>query len=229
MSNPISIKDSVVKRKNHNIKLNDKILVYFNGKKWRAISLENISNALFLHDKFENVKISIIFCPKTSIALMVDKYCSFHHYEDDLMYYTDNYNVYSIIDPPEYSAINRSVFICTLMSALLYFCDIEFVILPERNKPNLEIKTKVSNSKNLILHPNTLVYVLKINNKKIILLGKDSTKTSITGYDLKKSNVIDFLANHNVCPGNTIYVFPIFYWQAVKFFPKEIYKKCYAH
>ena len=58
------------------------------------------------------------------------------------------------------------------------------------------------NSDQHLVHPKTLVYVIqyksaKSNEEKTsILLGRNMDKTTVTGYDIKKSGLLEYLGKH---------------------------------
>jgi hypothetical protein len=79
-----------------------------------------------------------------------------------------------------------------------------------------------------LIHPKTLVYIIQYRDahstnakeKISIILGKDSDKNNVSGYDLKKSNLINYLYKYqSKIINKSGYIMPMLWYTAKEIYP----------
>lgn len=199
------------------LKLNDQILIYNDGTYWKIVPLKICLMYPIIYDTYDNndqtFQITIIVCPITLISVVLKGIFTFDTYNNLTMIVKDkNENIMPIdvgykIDTNYiiYQNKRSDAKLMVLRDAIMFAPDA--LILKLKNKP---IKTIIpaeyytneidiyGNMLNTLIHPKTLVYVIqyksnKTNNEKIsIILGKDSQKDTVTGFNLKQSGVTSY-------------------------------------
>lgn len=206
----------------NNLSLLDNVLLYNSGSQWKIIPLNLALSYPIIYDKYahedQTYDITIILCPITlrcSIFKGIFEFETYHNYT--MILKEKNLDVIipismgMRIDKQYIIHPNRrvEVQISTLKSALMFIPDTIFMISDKKIHPVIDIEY-YSNLKDIdqnnlegLIHPKTLVYIIqyksfKSNEEKVsILLGKDASQNSVSGYDMKKSEIIKYLDKYN--------------------------------
>ena len=122
----------------------------------------------------------------------------------------------------------------TLKNALMLVPDLLILqtnksVYPVINKKYYTNKLDTSDNKiKSSIHPKTLVYIIKYKSlksnksKKLILIGKDASKNNVSGYDLYKSGIMDYLDKYKYkIMENSGYIYPILWFTQIN---KKDYK-----
>jgi|SaaInlStandDraft_6_1057023.scaffolds.fasta_scaffold16204_2 hypothetical protein len=246
--NKIINKDEYTFMPDHNtsIKLTDQVLLYNIGQKWKIIPLIIALSYPIIYDSYETTDgifhVTIVICPITLRAVILKGVFQFVTYENFTMMLNE-YEKDNLISVDSGFKIGKDyvvqhnkrfgIMICTLRNALVFTPDINYMII-NSNKPidtvvNMEYYSNNFNIDGDIvetsIHPKTLCYLIQIKKKRekvkqYLLLGIDSSKDDITGYDIKKSGIYDYLNNHNdKIIEKEAYILPMLWYMAKMLYP----------
>lgn len=218
---------------NHKLSLNlsDQIILFNIDATWKVIPLLVSLSYPIIYDTVDKNTVSIVVCPISLRCSVFKAKYIFDSYWTDIMILknidtNEKEPITQKINIDDKILINTSkryeIKIMTLKNALLLVPDLLILQTNKSIKPILNLKyytNKYDNNNNKIkskFHPKTLVYVVKYKstksnkNKKIILLGSDISKNIVTGYDLHKSGVMNYLEKYKYkILENTGYIYPI--------------------
>ena len=224
------------------IKLSDQVLFYNSGDGWKIIPLIWALTYPIIYDVYSNENnhydVTIVVCPVTLITVMFKGIFTLNSYDGLTMILQekDTNNLIPIdsgkkIDNKYLIQTNKrsEIQISTLRNALIMAPDISYMVI---NK-NLKIDTIIDlsyysdekdifgNTINYYIHPKTLCYVIQKKKfgsnkeKNYIILGKDASKNEITGYDIRKSGIVDYLIKNNEkLIRDDAYIFPMLWCTA---------------
>jgi hypothetical protein len=207
------------------LELSDKVVAYSCGFMWKIIKLDTMKNRIILHDKYVNntdsIDITLVLCPISLYSCTFTGILKYIEHRNDIMILEDKDEQFEIIDD---SRNKYEVFIGNLSSIILLFPDAKSINI--KNNINLNIKIPVSepNSK-------TLVYLIAYKSKhqkdkikKYIIIGNDVNKNSESGYDLRKSKLIEYLISvRDKITERNGYIVPILLDYAKIYFPSSKY------
>jgi hypothetical protein len=227
------------------LQLSDNIVLYNSGNQWKIILLSICLSYPIIYEKyvFNNDKydVTIIVCPVTLRSVMFKGKFKFDKYEhfrmilkddDDLLPIDMNKKINNKFIIQDNKRIE--VKIMTLRNAIIYAPDAIYMNCNKKIDPIINISYYSNNmdiNNNLLetgfIHPKTLVYIANFNSKTtqeekyVILLGNDSNKDFVTGYDV----VLSKLNNHLIKYRSKIidkdgYILPMLWYIA-----KIVYKK----
>lgn len=228
----------------YNLKLDDHVVLYNNGHQWKIVPLKISLAYPIIYDIYsyedEQYDVTIVVCPITLQSVMFKGKFKFFKYEgykmiliedNDIMPIDLNYKINDKFVIQENKRIE--VKISTLRNAIISAPDAVFMKCNRLPKPIINPEY-YNNHKNIYnyplqpgnIHPKTLVFVVRYgisktdSEKYVILLGHDSNKTEPTGYDIKKSKLIDHLIKYrSKIIKKDGYIMPILWYTA-----KEIYE-----
>ena len=232
-------------KQNHvlSINMSDQIILFNVSNEWKVIPLIILLSYPIIHDKLNKNIISIVLCPKTfRCSVFDDEYCFENYYNDVMMLKNKTTNSIEpitqkiIIDGK--TLFNNSkrfeIKIMTLKNALMLVPDLLILqtnksVYPVINKKYYTNKLDTSDNKiKSSIHPKTLVYIIKYKSlksnksKKLILIGKDASKNNVSGYDLYKSGIMDYLDKYKYkIMENSGYIYPILWFTQIN---KKDYK-----
>lgn len=231
------------------IKLSDQVLFYNSGNSWKIIPLIWALTYPIIYDTYyygnTHHDVSIIVCPITLTTVMLKGIFTLNTYDGLTMILQEKDTNYIIpinsgkkIDNKYVIETNKrsEIQISTLRNALVMAPDIMYMVI---NK-NLKIDTIIdmsyySDDKDIYgktltyyIHPKTLCYVIQKKKfgsqieKTYVLLGKDADKHNITGYDIRKSGIIDYLMiNNEKLIRDEAYILPILWCTAQVIYEKS--------
>lgn len=205
-----------------NLNLIDNMVIYNNGVSWRIIPLNIMLRYSILYDYYyiENKKylVSLIVCPISLRSVLLKGKFVFKQYNETqlILQESETHNILpidlnsKIDDNFIVSKTKRSeVKILTLKNALLLIRDFIYISVNKnkikKHMHKIYYSNLLDNNNNKIIsefHPKTLVYVVHYKSFKTkkdkysIIIGKDISKTKVTGYDILKSGVSDYLNNY---------------------------------
>jgi hypothetical protein len=237
-----------------NIGLSDNILMYNSGDQWKIIPLSVALSYPIIYDTFsisnENYKVSIILCPFTLRATIVKGIFEVETYNDTKMIIKDKdnnlmpINLGYTIDTNYIIHSNKriDIKISNLRTAIINYANDSLFMKTNKNiiiNPILNEEYYTNNIDMFnneldegLIHPKTLTYIIQYKSHKnesektSIILGKDCNKNSVTGYDLKKSGLFEYLKKYETKIINRSgYVMPILWYIAKEDYPdaKVIY------
>lgn len=248
--NSLDINDFVYTSKdNNNLQLSDNVVLYNDGNLWKIIPLKIMFIYPIIYDQYaysdEKYDVSIIVCPITLRSVMFKGKFKFYKYEDyrmiiqnsdDIMPIDLNYKISKNFIVQENKRIE--VKILTLRSAITYAPDAHFINIKKSKINENEIVLNCDYYSNNLdiygneikkdnIHPKTLVYIVYYKShstkkyKIAILIGNDYSDKNISGYDVIKSKINEYLIKNrsNIIKKNG-YIMPMLWYMA-----KEIYKK----
>jgi hypothetical protein len=226
-------------KQNHilSINLSDQIILFNVSNEWKVIPLIVSLSYPIIYDKLDKNIISIIVCPVTfRCSVFNNEYC-FEKYNNDIMLLKNKTT--GLIEPitQKINIDGKTIFnnskrfeikMMTLKNALMMVPDLLILqtnklIEPVINKKYYTNKLDIFDNKiKSSIHPKTLVYIIKYKsiksnkNKKIILLGKDNSKNHVSGYDLGKSGIIEYLDKYKYkIIENSGYIYPILWFTQI--------------
>ncbi len=204
------------------ILLSDNVILFNILDEWKIIPLNICLSYPIIYDEYEDENekfdISIIVCPLTlKVSIFKGKFI-FDVYQDSKMYIREfdrkeSENMMAlengyIIDDKYYIKKNKriEVKILTLKNALLISPDVKYLKTDKKIKYIIDEEyynnyNDIDNKKikSYLIHPKTLVYVLRYKNEKKqkinIIVGKNANNENITGYDINESGLIKYLAD----------------------------------
>jgi len=202
------------------IALSDKVLVYCVADVWKIVAFNISISYPIIYDKFidndKSYDMTIVLCPITLQSVILKGKFKFKTYEKLTMILEDDegsmlpIDMGYKIDKKYIIRTNKrtDIKIMTLKTAItgyamdcLYVktnpdivCDPVINISYYSN--NLDYLNK--NLEDALIHPKTLAYVIyfkshEMKDKISIVLGKDTDKYIISGYDFKKSKIMHYL------------------------------------
>ena len=226
-----------------NINIYDKIVLYNDGLKWKIVQLDICLMYSIIYDTYQNGETkydtTLIVCPVSLRAVSLKGKFLFKTYDGTKMILeedNDNNTIIPIdmnhkIDDKYmiYSNRRSEVKIMIIRDALMIAPDVFYLqlkqkkiksILPDKYYENfIDVD---NNQLESVIHPKTLVYLIqhKQKNKISILLGKNSTKNTVTGYNLKKSGITSYLMkHHDAIVEKEGYIMPILWYVAKQAYP----------
>jgi hypothetical protein len=228
----------------YELKLDNKIVLYNNGSRWRVIPIRICLSYPVIYETYshedEQYDVTIVVCPITLRCVMLKGKFKFNSYDgyrmilegdNDLMPIDVNYKINDKLVVQE----NRrmEVKIVNLRTAVTSATDAEYMKCDKKVSPIIKISYYLNKKdiyKNPLpqgnIHPKTLVYIVRyesISAKKeryVILLGRDANNDKISGYDVTKSGLNNHLIKHRSKIINKDgYVMPMLWYLA-----KEVYK-----
>jgi hypothetical protein len=192
---------------------------------------------------------SLIVCPLTLQAvLLIGKFIIQTYYNNRMVLCKeDTKEIASIELGEKISTTNKispnqrvDVKIMTYKDAIMFIQDI-MIAYPTKGKEEEEIILEdylikkeyyendldfEDNKLEYLIHPKTLTYVIQYKSGKgidkyTILVGKDSSKDEITGYNLKKSDLLEYLNKYKEKIINRNgYIMPILWYMTKYIYPK---------
>jgi hypothetical protein len=219
------------------INLSDQVILFNIDSSWKVIPLFVSLSYPIIYDKIDKQTVSIVVCPISLRCSVFKAKYIFDKYHDNIMILTNTDTTEQepitqkiIIDNK--TLLNNSkryeIKIMTLKNALMLVPDL---LILETNKsitpikPLLNLKyytNKYDINNNKIkseIHPKTLVYVVKYKSlksnkdKKIILFGSNISKNTVSGYDLHKSGIMNYLEKYKYkILENIGYIYPILWF-----------------
>jgi len=227
------------------LKLNDQILIYNDGTNWKIIPLKICLMHPIIYDTYDNNEqtfpITIIVCPVTLISVVVKGTFAFDSYNGTTMILKDkNDNIMPIdvgykIDSKYiiYQNKRSDAKLMVLRDAIMFAPDALILKLKTKQiKPIISAEYYTNemdlsgNTLNTLIHPKTLVYVIqyksnKTNNEKTsIILGKDSQKDFVTGFNLKSSGVTSyFIKKQHKIIHEEGFLLPILWYVSKEMYP----------
>jgi len=231
----------------HNLplKLTDQIVLYNVGNSWKIIPLLLALSYPIIYDKYsindDIYDVTIVVCPITLRSTLFKGIFEFETYQDFTMILKekDGGSLIAIdlgykMDKKYIVEQNRrsEIKIITLRNALTTTPDAQFMISSKIINPVINIyyysnlKDINGNEMDCLVHPKTLVYIIQYKSydetteKLSIILGRDMNKFNVTGYDVKKSGLFEYLGKYRqkiINRGG--YIMPMFWYLA-----KDIYK-----
>jgi hypothetical protein len=228
------------------IKLSDQIVLYNISNQWKVIPLLLLLAFPIIYDEYiENTKahtISIVLCPVTMRSNIFMGKFIFHSYYGTTMILKEEHSetimpITSGIKINEKLIVNTNkrfeIKIMTLKNALMMAPDLIFIQHRKKLKPIINLsyysnkKDINNNDLDLLFHPKTLVYIVQYksyktgNEKTSILMGNDSTRDNVGGYDLKKSKLFEYLNKYQQKIINREgYLYPILWYIAKDEYPQ---------
>lgn len=203
------------------LKLRDKVTIYNTGDQWKIIPLSILLSYPVIYDKYtieqESYDVTIVLCPITMRCVMFKGLFEFETYQDLRMILREkNTETHMPIDlgmkinNKYLIQANRrlEVMITTLRGALTLYPDPVFMSCSKKMENILDTDYLTNDldilGKKLdgLIHPKTLIYVIQYKtfntgkDRISLVLGKDSTKNEVTGYDVKKSGLYKYLSTH---------------------------------
>ena len=229
------------------IKLSNKIVLFNNNQYYCAIPLSYCLTYPIIYDKFTTVNnkiidVSIVVCPLTLHAIILEGLYEFVTYENDVFILRDVNDINSVVPININLKLQSNNFIqnikrfeikiLTLKSAILYVPDmlflttnkpIEYIINLDYYTDTLDIDNKEIDS---LIHPKSLVYVIHYKSfnddveKNSILLCKDINENEFSGYDTKKSKLFDYIDKYqNKIIEREGFLIPVFWYYAKNIYP----------
>ena len=216
------------------IKLSDQVILFNIDDMWKVIPLIVSLSYPIIYDNINKDDVSVVVCPQSLRCSVFKAKYKFNNYHDNIM-------ILKNIDTNELEPIiqkinvgSKTLFnnskryeikIMTLKNALMLVPDLLILQTNKSIKPILNIKYysnkyDIDNNKlKSTIHPKTLVYVIKYKsmksakNKKIILFGSDVSKNTVSGYDLHKSGIMNYLEKYKYkILENSGYIYPILWF-----------------
>ncbi len=231
------------------IKLNDQVMIYNSGTDWKIIPLIIALSYPIIYDTHTTEEavydVTIALCPITLRTAKFKGIFTFSTYTGITMILqekgTDNLlpidSGHKIDEKFLIEANKRSeVKITTLRNALILAPDMLYMITNKNIKINPIIEldyysdNKDINGKSVsyFIHPKTLCYIIQkkkfgSNKEKIyIILGKDATKSFVTGYDTRKSGIFEYLSgNSEKLVRDEAYILPMLWCTAKIEYPNS--------
>lgn len=226
-------------------KLSDKVVIYYTGQ-WKIIQLKLFTSYPVIYDVFSeediSYDISVIVCPITLRCTVLKGLFVFETY-DNLRMILREKGTETLIPIDMGTKINSDhvliknrrseIRITILRNAIRLFTDANFLSLNKDIKydsvVNLDYYLSSSDiiGKEIdgLIHPKTLVYLIQYKSQEdekekiSVLLGKDCSKISVTGYDIKASGLLNYLEKYkNKIINKEGYIIPMLW-----FMVKEIY------
>lgn len=218
------------------LKLSDQVIIYNIDDQWKIIPLIISLIYPIIYDS----GYTIVVCPLTLRSVVFKGTFILHDYQENRMILKEPINEDALvaidlgykIDKQYLIESNRrsEVKISTLRCALMFAPDSLFLEVTHKFSPNNTIinidyysnLNDLSHNKiDSLIHPKTLVYIVQYKSfvtgedKVSILLGKDANKETITGYDVRKSGLFDYLNKYKRKIINKKgYTIPMFWYMA---------------
>jgi hypothetical protein len=245
-----SITDNILRPNNYifksqipdDIKLNDLVISYFNGNRWRIVPLSIIFKFPIIYDKYANdhetLDISVCICPFTLTSCVlqgkyipsefVENYCLcvkakdehiiplFSNYEQKLKIWEVEIKIFKnvLVDHP-----NCEFFYLIDAPNVKQIFDSEYLYNKVLPFDNIKYDDKY--------HPKSLVHVVNYCSskndeiKETIIIGKDISKNKITGYDNKSSAINKYIESQELqLSEKQAFITPIFWFSCKHVFPK---------
>lgn len=250
-TNKIELKFSPSDYHNKNkIKLQDKVIVYTTGEnKWKIMPLDLILRYGIFYDEFieeETTRIcSLIVCPITlQSVLLIGKFRIQTYYNNKMILAEEGTNQIMSIELGEKISTNNNISpneridvkIMTFRDAILFSQDTSIVYTDNKldeledyiiDKKYYENDLDLEGNKlEYLIHPKTLSYVIQYKSAKgidkyTILIGKDSSKDNVSGYNLKKSDVLNYLSKYkDKIINRDGYIMPILWYMTKYIYPR---------
>lgn len=227
------------------IKLTDQVILYNDGNTWNIVPLLIFLSYPIIYSKYEienNIyDITLIVCPVTLISTILKGIFTFETYQDNIMILRENdtNDLIQIIsgNNEKHQMENNKrieIKIMTLRNSIMFAPDPKYMILNKKKelKPIINLNYYSNgldlnnNELSYLIHPKTLVYIIQYKsytdeeNKITIILGKDSNKSTVTGYDLKKSKIFNYLKKqHAKILNREGYTLPCLWYIAKTLYP----------
>lgn len=238
----------------YNLNLEDNIILYNTGDKWKIIPLFISLSYPIIYDTYayedDKYDVTIIVCPITLRCVMFrgkftfsnyDKYRMILKEDDDIMPIDLNHKINEKYVIQENKRIE--VKIMTLKNSLMYAPDALFIKLHKNKTIDNIIDDKYySDYKDIFgndikvdfIHPKTLVYVVNYQSKTSkedkysLLVGNDSNKENVSGYDVEKSKLNKHLMKYRtkIIEKNG-YIIPMLWYLAKEIY--DDYKAIFIH
>lgn len=206
------------------LKLSDNVILYTTGEgKWKIISLDIMLRYSIIYDIFQdeeenkNYDCSIIVCPISLQAVMLIGLFTIQTYINNVMILAEKETNALIpinvgLKISESNIIIKSrridIKIMRLRDAIIFAPDAcfgytddkldDFIINVDYYSDKLDIEGHKLDG---LIHPKTLTYIIQYKSSKgreknVILLGKDSNKDIVTGYNMKNSEISKYLGKY---------------------------------
>jgi hypothetical protein len=190
------------------LKLTDQVLLYNLDDQWKIIPILFSLHYPLIYDNAS----TIVLCPITLRCVLLKGYFLFEKYDGyNMILKEKNTNNLISFDNQNYSSDivhkRSEIKIITFRSSLMIAPDPLYIVVPTNinidSIINLEYYNNIvdidGNSIYTSIHPKTLIYVIQYKsfksgkNKISLILGRDINKKNVTGYDLKKSGLLEYL------------------------------------
>lgn len=231
-----------------NLKLKDNVLLYNTGDTWKIVPLKLALSYPIIYDKFnvdEQVyDITVAICPVTLRSAIFKGTFEFETYNEYTMMLKEKANKNVLIpidmgikiDQQYIIQENRriEIKIATLRSIITIAPDAVFAKSDKIIKPVVDI-SYYTNIKDInkyelegLIHPKTLVYIVQYkvyttgDEKITIILGRDISQHSVTGYDSKKSRIFNYLEKmQNKLINKEGFIIPMLWYMAKNLYHKS--------
>jgi hypothetical protein len=231
-----------------NLNLTDNIVAYNNGIIWKIVPLKIMLRYSFLYDYYyvEDKKylVTLVVCPVSLRSVLLKGKFEFKQYNNTQLILQEN-ETHDILPIDLNSKIDENfivsktkrseVKILTLKNALLLIRDFMYVSVNKKKIKKHMRKIYYSNlldnnNKKIIseFHPKTLIYIIHYKSRKTgkdkysLVIGKNISKTEVTGYDIQKSGVSEYLNNYQQKIINREgYTYPCLLYVALKEYDKS--------
>lgn len=208
------------------IKLSDQVVLYNSGDGWKIVPLLLAVSYPIIYDKYKFddkiYDITIAACPLSLRATVFKGIFEFETYQNDIMILKESATTNLLPIDSGYKIDKKYVIennkrsevkITTLRNAIIMAPDAKYMILSKKLVKKIDpivgtdyysnMLDYTGKELNALIHPKTLVYVVQYKSfvdedeKVTILLGKDSSKTEVTGFDFRKSKIMEYLSKHH--------------------------------
>jgi len=207
-----------------NIRLSDPVVVYNSGSEWKRVPLDKMLRIGILQDYYviqsQQYHISVIVCPLTLITITLKDSVTFDSYDGEIMIVANGSKKIRINEKADTEKRIES-FVMTLRDSMISFPDARFIYI-ETNRDFLVISlfpqassdyyddnfiigngkvNSVINSKYNSIHPKTVVLLVQYINsdqniKNAVIVGTDAKLDSVSGYDVRKSGIRDYVKSY---------------------------------
>ena len=201
----------------------------------------------FWHEKSQTTYInSLVVCPITMRMMLYKGIIEIIDIVKDRLYlknldtddeffmdlpYTGHYDEKGNVKKIKSQTKRHEVRLLTLRDLFLVISDPKYIVLKNKEKKIIkdDYYTNRYTYDNLpiytMFHPKTIVYMIqyysKANNKYkyIVLIGKNISKTEVTGYNTKASGIFDYIkSNYDKLTNKRAYIYPIFWFMVDKIY-----------
>lgn len=204
--------------------LHDKVVCYFDGFSRKIIPLSISLSFPIIYDIYttagEQVKdITIALCPFTlTSAVFEGKFTATENIENSCLVITDGNNTFSILNSFNVShktgtITEFEVDIKILRNVFTEYPDCKYMSISDKVmiKPILNLEYYENNNtfdNNKLnfeyeIHPKTLIYLIQYISSKdqsiktTAIIGRDATKKKVTGYDVVKSGIYNYIMTYD--------------------------------
>jgi len=210
------------------LNLTNKVVLYTDGDLWKIVPLSIMKKYPILYDCFHEsgegiYPITLVVCPISLITIVLKGLYTFEKYNDVIILRSDSITFPINNIPKNIKRLEAKIL--TLKNAITLVRDISYIILKKQpTKKTEKLKSYYKDNP----YDKSLVYVISYksfktkNDKYSIIIGKNINKDTITGYDISKSGVLEYLTkNQQKIINKEGYSFPCLLYMAFKLFPNS--------